>query len=204
MPVDLGELLAPATTAVVTMEAQRNVVGDLSPLPALREAVVAEGILPRIGALHAAAREVGATVVQCLAVDEAWSPRNYAGAVALARRRTAEAPPPDANDPVAEIGPAPGDLRAVRHHGVSPFTGTDLDVMLRTRGTRTVVACGVSLNIGIPGMVIEAVGLGYRAVVATDAVVGVPPEFGRAVLAHSLPFVATLLTVEQIAEVWGS
>ena len=69
-----------------------------------------------------------------------------------------------------------------RHHGVSPFSGTELDAVLRRLGVRSIVACGVSLNVGILGLTIEAVSLGYRVAVATDAVAGVPVEYGRAVL----------------------
>ena len=46
MPVDLTELVAPAHTALVTMELQRGVVGDLSSFPQLAEAAERDGIVP--------------------------------------------------------------------------------------------------------------------------------------------------------------
>jgi nicotinamidase-related amidase len=85
-----------------------------------------------------------------------------------------------------------------RRHGVSPFTGTSLDATLRALQVSTVVATGVSLNLGIPGLVIEAVNLGYRVVVATDAVAAVGEQFGRDVLAHTLRLVATLATTDEV------
>ena len=42
-------------------------------------------------------------------------------------------------------------------------------------GVTTVIATGVSLNVGILGLCLSAADLGYRVVVPTDAVVGVPP-----------------------------
>jgi nicotinamidase-related amidase len=65
-----------------------------------------------------------------------------------------------------------------------------------------VVACGVSLNIGIPGLVFEAVGEGFDVTVATDAVVGVPTSFGDEVLRNSLAYVATLATTADIIAGW--
>ena len=41
--------------------------------------------------------------------------------------------------------------------------------------------------------------LGYRVVIATDAVAGVPAEYAKAVLDNSLRYLATLRTVDEIA-----
>jgi nicotinamidase-related amidase len=202
--LDLSEMLAPPTTAVVTMEVQRSVVGDLSGLPALREAVEEEKILPHINELLQLARLAGVTVVHCT-VGGDYKPGlapNYPGAAALAKRGGGPRPA-GAADPVPDIGVTADDVVISRHHGVSPFTGTDLDAFLRRVGVRTVVACGVSLNVGILGLTIEAVSLGYRVAVVTDAVAGVPVEYGRAVVANSLPFIATRLTVADLATVWA-
>jgi nicotinamidase-related amidase len=73
---------------------------------------------------------------------------------------------------------------------------------LRGLGISTVVATGVSLNLGIPGLAIEAVNLGYTVVVPTDAVCGVPEDYGRAVLQNTISLVATLTTVDQLADCW--
>ena len=52
------------------------------------------------------------------------------------------------------------------------------------------VAAGVSLNLGIPGLALEAVNLGYRVTVVTDAVAGVPEEYALAVLEHTVSLLA--------------
>jgi nicotinamidase-related amidase len=204
MPVDLSEVLNPRTTAVLTMEVQRSTVGDLTSLPDLRRAVEEEGTLAHIRDLLATARRAGILVVHCTVGPDfvPGIPANYPGAAAIAKRTAGRAPQPGASDPVTDIGPSPDDVVMRRHHGVSPFTGTDLDAFLRRMGVRTVVACGVSLNVGILGLTIEAVSLGYRVAVVTDAVAGVPVEYGRAVIQNSLPFIATRLTVSDAAEVW--
>lgn len=105
----------------------------------------------------------------------------------------------DAVELVPGLGAADDDLVSHRRHGVSPFTGTSLDATLRAMGTSTVVAAGVSLNLAIVGLSIEAVNLGYRVVVATDAVAGVPDDYASAVLSQTMPLVARLATVDEIA-----
>jgi len=60
----------------------------------------------------------------------------------------------------------------------------------------------VSLNVGVLGAVIEAVGLGYEVSVPTDAVAGVPGDYGAAVLRHSLTPLALLATVDELSGLW--
>ncbi len=77
---------------------------------------------------------------------------------------------------IHELGPEPADLVSARLHGVSPFTGTSLDSWLRSLGVDTVVATGVSVNLGVLGLAIEAVNLGYRVVVPAMRWPRVPPS----------------------------
>jgi nicotinamidase-related amidase len=108
--------------------------------------------------------------------------------------------------PSTEIVPAIGldeaDVVVPRRHGVSPFTGTSLDTTLRNLGVQTVVATGVSVNLAILGLCIEAVGLGYQVVLPTDAVAGVPRHYADAVIENTLALVATRSTVDEIMGVW--
>jgi nicotinamidase-related amidase len=73
---------------------------------------------------------------------------------------------------------------------------------LRAEGIRTVVATGVSVNIGIFGLALEAVNFGYRVVIATDCVTGLPADYSAAVLKNSLSLLATQLTSSQILDIW--
>ena len=96
-------------------------------------------------------------------------------------------------------------LRAWRrdHPSAStPFTGTSLDVTLRSLGIRTVVAMGVSLNIGLTGMVMSAVDLGYGVVAIRDAVAGVPQEYGETVLEHTIAMLANVLVADEVIACW--
>jgi len=206
VPIDLAELLDPAHTAVLTMEVQRGVVGDLSMLPDLANEVAARGVIANIAKVVRAARTAGARVVHCTA--EFRSDRAGSNDNAPMLRGIAKGPArlivgtPDV-ELVPELGPEPSDIISSRRHGMTPFPGTDLDQTLRNLGVRTVVATGASLNIGITGMVMVAVDLGYRVAVVTDAVAGVPRDYGDAVLAHTLAPLATRVTSDEIVAVWA-
>ena len=206
MPLDLHALLKPAHTAVLTMELQRGVIGDLAMIPDLRDEVNDVGVLTHVGALLGAARTVGARVVHCTA--EFREDRQGSGTNAPMLRASAKGGSLIAGTPsvevVPELGQQPSDLVVPRVHGMTPFTGTALDAMLRNLGIQTVIATGVSLNVGVVGMVIEAVGLGYEVVVPPDAVAGVPHDYADQVLTHTIPVIAYRVSTEQIIETWQS
>ena len=64
-----------------------------------------------------------------------------------------------------------------RWHGIGPMGGTDLDATLRNLGVSTIVAVGVSVNVAITNLVMDAVNLAYRVVVPRDAVAGIPTDY---------------------------
>ena len=201
MPVDLRELLAGGRCAVLTMELQRGVVGDLSSFPELADAVRSGDVVANTARLLGVARAAGVPVVHCTAgfrADRLGSPRNAPLIAAMLRRPEHLVEGTAAVELVPELGPEPGDLVSHRRHGVSPFVGTTLDATLRALGVSTVVATGVSLNLGIPGLAIEAVDLGYRVVLVTDAVAGVPADYAEAVVRHTMTLVARLATSDEV------
>jgi hypothetical protein len=62
----------------------------------------------------------------------------------------------------------------------------------------------VSLNVGVVGLALSAADLGYRVLVPTDAVVGVPLDYGDAVIRNTLAMVATLTTVDDLVGRWST
>ena len=101
-----------------------------------------------------------------------------------------------------ELGPEPTDLVLSRWHGVGPMGGTDLDAVLRNLEVSTIVVVGVSLNIAIPNVVMDAVNAGYRVVLPKDAVAGIPAEYGAAMIANTLSLLATITTTDDLLQLW--
>jgi nicotinamidase-related amidase len=202
---DLDELTDPLSTAVVTMEMQRGVVGDLATIEALRDAAEARQLVPAVAQLCQTARSSGARVVHATV---SWRADRAGTAFNTPLLRSLSANPDQmlhgsaAVELVPELDGFPVDLRSHRHHGLTPFTGTDLDAMLRACGVTTVVAAGVSLNVGVLGLCLSAADLGYRVVIPTDAVCGVPEEYAEAILRHTLGAVGTRCTVADLVERW--
>ncbi|MFO7281592.1 MAG: isochorismatase family protein, partial [Thermoanaerobacterales bacterium] len=89
-----------------------------------------------------------------------------------------------------------------RRHGIGPMGGTDLDPVLRNLGVTTIVGAGVSVNVAITNLVMDAVNLGYNVVLPRDAVCGVPADYAEAVIDNTLSLLATVTTVDELVEVW--
>jgi len=205
--VDLAELAAPAHTAVLTMEIQRGVIGDLARFGDLAETAASMGLIGTAARVASAARAAGVRVIHCTAAFRADRAGSYTANTPFIKALLRD---PDhmregtaAVRIVPELGPDPADLESRRYHGFSPFTGTSLDSMLRALGVRTVVAAGVSLNLGVPGLVLEAVGLGYRVVVVRDAVAGTPRAYGEQVMAHTIAPLAARVPAAELIGAWG-
>jgi biuret amidohydrolase len=202
------ELVAPGHTAVILNEMQRGTVGDRAGLPMLVEA--GRPAVAGAARLVRAARPAGVEVVHCVAasrVDFRGSMNNTV--FARRARKDAEVHPRTAEDTAAfaevvpEIGVEPSDVVVSRLHAMSPFTDTGLDMLLRNMGISTVVAGGVSLNIGVTGLVIEAVNRAYNVVLVRDACAGVPPEYGTMVIDNSLSLISRVTTVDELVSIWA-
>lgn len=189
------------------MELQRGVVGDLATMPALAEAAAARGTLDACGRLVEAARAHAVPVVHAVVewrADRRGTTLNTPLTAALSKNPAQILEGTEAVELVAELGDTAADLRSLRHHALTPFTGTDLDALLRSLGVRTVVACGVSLNVGVLGLCLSASDLGYEVVVCSDTVVGVPEHYGDEVLTNSIAMIARVTTSDELVAAWDS
>ena len=203
MPIDLRPHLDPARCAILVFEMQENVIGPASQIPGLASAVRDGNVVANIARLLASARSARATVLYCTVESRpsglvrAKTPMHDK----MSRIETSS----DIVDTsvVKEIAPEPGDVAMPRAHGISAFFDTGLDPCPRDLGTETVIAVGVSLNIGLIGTTIEAVNRGYRVIVPVDCVAADPPEYGEQVLRYSIRNLAYTSNSRDIAKIWS-
>lgn len=203
--LDLGELAAPGHTAVVTQECQGAVVGPDAGLPALAEEA-ARAAIPNLVRLLPVARAAGVRVVHCLfqrRADGLGANHNARLFVATAELGMDMSPGSAGASLLPELGPDPGDMVLTRWHGVGPMGGTDLDAVLRNLGVSTIVATGVSVNVAIPSLVMDAVNAGYQVVLPRDAVAGVPAQYASAVIDNTLSLLATVTTTDALVDAWA-
>ena len=204
--MELREAIDPATTALVLQECQNGVIGELSALPALAEAAK-EGLIPNVAALATAARSAGVRVVHCTAQhrSDGWGGnRNARLFRAMPKMPVQLHVGTAAVEVVPEIGVADADIVLPRHHGLSPFEGTELDSLLRNEGIRTIVGVGVSVNVAIINLTFDAVNAGYVVVIPRDAVAGTPPDYVDAVFEHTLGIIATITTTNDVVAAWAN
>jgi nicotinamidase-related amidase len=202
----LTDLLDPATTAVVTVEMQRGVIGDRATRGPLKDVVDRKQIVPATVRLLQAARAAGIRVVHAtisLRADRAGLTINNRMMAISVKNPDQVLEGSESAQLLPELGPEPADIVCNRIHGLTPFTGTELDPILRNLGVRTIVPVGVSVNEALLGTCISAADLGYRIVLPTDAIAGVPEEYADAVVGNTLALLANLATVDQVIDVWS-
>jgi len=201
----LADIIRPSSTAILCMEMQRGVVGDLSNLNTLRRIVEGAGMPGHLSELVNAGRIAGVGIAYCNFVRRRDDELNAYNCRILARLRRYEGHLVEGSasaELIPELSVEPGDVVSERSHGMSPFTGTGLDGRLRDKGVKTIIATGVSLNVGVVGMTIEAVGLGYDVVIPSDCVSGFPQDYADAVLANCLGAMATIVESPEIIAGW--
>src|SRR6186997_1511794 len=202
MTVDLAEIAAPAHTAIVTQECQSAVVGPNAGLAVLAEEARREAV-PSIGRLLPAARKAGVKVVHCLVQRRRDGLGGNQNAKIFAIGSGVDiAPGSPGASLLPELGPAPKDVVLRRSHGIGPMGGTDLDATLRNLGVSTIVAVGVSVNIAITNLVMDAVNAAYRVVVPRDAVAGIPTDYADAIVDNTISLLATVTTTADLLAAW--
>ncbi|OBF08266.1 isochorismatase [Mycobacterium sp. ACS4054] len=204
MTGELAEIAAPEHTAIVTQECQGAVVGPDAGLAMLAEEA-RRVALPNIVRLLPVARAAGVRVVHCLVRrrPDGLGSNHNARIFAMGQGQVDITPGTPGATLLPELGPEPSDLVLSRWHGVGPMGGTDLDAVLRNLGVSTIVVVGVSLNIAIPNVVMDAVNAAYRVVVPRDAVAGIPTEYGEAIIANTLSLLATITTTDELLRTWA-
>jgi len=195
-------MTAPERTALLFVECQRGVVGDLSVLPALAES--ARPALAAMGRLAAGARAAGVQVAHLTYLPAAGGrTANRRAPLMRATASTAEwSDSHPAAQVVPEIGVAPGDLVFPRRQGISPVHRTEVLTVLRNMGVEELVVAGVSTNLAVVLVAVGAADEDFAVTIPADAVVGTPPEHLASVLAHSLALVARLVTVDVLLAEW--
>jgi nicotinamidase-related amidase len=158
----LEAVLRPPHTALLVIDVQLDLCGP-----------ECQRMLPRLTTVLAAARSAGVYVVY---VQNSVHPGGLTLSPSeIARRRlhglpvqvTVDGTPGQAFVP--DIAPTPEDV-IVRKHRMNSFIGTDLDMLLKCRGIKTVLVSGVSTHGCVINTSYAAVNNDYYVVVLEDCV----------------------------------
>jgi nicotinamidase-related amidase len=86
----------------------------------------------------------------------------------------------------------------VTKRGVSAFTASDLDQILRTSHIGTLLLSGVATNFVVEGTARQASDLGFNTIVVGDCCASVSQEAHDASLTIALPFLCTISNLEEV------
>jgi|GEM_PF-28900 len=187
--------------ALVISECQLAIVDPaLAMFPGLAEQVAARGTLASIDGLAKACREAAIPVVHCvvrlLSDAHGFEPASPLQAIMrrnpLLRHDRLES----GLHPAVRVDPT--DIVSERRHGITGFHDTGLESLLRGLGVQTVILVGVSTNVALPGMAIEAVNRGFSVVIPDDCTAGGSVETHDHAIRHLLPILATVTDAARI------
>jgi nicotinamidase-related amidase len=168
-------------------------------------------ILANLKDLSALARRVGVPVFYSVqtAFDLA---KEEAGVWVRIRMKRAKATDPnqllhEREDPkgreiVEELKPQPQDI-VFQKRRPDGFVGTDLDLILRSRGIGTILIGGVATEGGVEGTARTARNLGYDMVVLKDCVGSRSRESHELALKLMEQTFFDIATAKEIADIWG-
>ncbi len=205
MAIDVGPFINPATTAVVALEVQENLVlPDRSVLPGLAKAAVENNMVANIASLADSARSVGSRVY--FVCDQRRKDRfGHANNTFVHRKMTGEREWSGGHgEIVAELTPKPEDIYLERQQGMTGFFTTSLDMYFRNTGVTTVILTGVSANLSLVGTAIEGMNLGYRIIVPRDCIAGDPMTYVDDLLKYTIRNIALVTTSDVIKDYWAS
>ena len=179
-------VLAPAKTAVVTVDMQRYFT-DTPPFGAMRQ------IVPSVARLLRKARGAGITVVHVK--TEFSADMSDAGRPGSRTRQMMDGLGADADGgnplarglPLTQLSPEldvePGDL-VVTKTRFSGFWESDLDGALRARGIESLVFVGGTTTVCVESTLRDSMFLGYNALVLSDCTADMSPELHESALAR--------------------
>ncbi|WP_144107612.1 isochorismatase family protein [Paraburkholderia sp. BCC1886] len=157
----------PKTTALVAIDLQHsNIARQLAPH-------AAADVVHRNAELAATLRAAGGTVI--------WVRVDVTALLSLPAdkplTRPAGSPPPgpQASELVPEIDRHSSDLIVTKRNW-NAFYGTELDLLLRRRGIRTVLMSGVATNFGVESTARNAFDIGYELIFVEDAMSSISAE----------------------------
>jgi biuret amidohydrolase len=193
------DLLDTSRTALVNVHWQHDIVGSHGAFaPFFAESVARTGVVDKTRRLVDSVRAVGVLVIWARAVFQPGYPELIlnSGLNQAIKDLTALVEGSTGAEIIGELAPLPTEP-VVGHPGTSAFPDTALDAILRRHGIDTVLFTGVATNITVEGTARDAVNLGYRAVLVSDACAAATQAAHDATL-ETFSLLGRVATVEEI------
>ncbi len=208
----LEEKVAPAHTALLVIDMQNDFCasGGLVSKDG-RDLSAAQNMARRLPALITAARQAGVLVIfaRCVYTSEGnrYLSDVWLEQAARERRGGYTSIPVCADgswegDWYEDIRPAPGDI-VVSKHRYDAFQGTDLDLILRNHGIRTLVLTGVVTNVCVETTARAGFVRDYYIAVVEDGTAAYIPEDHEQTLRNIRRFFGVTPSIRELCEIWA-
>ncbi|GII75999.1 isochorismatase [Sphaerisporangium rufum] len=203
------EVLAPAHTALLVIDMQNDLLSDEGAYARRGEdARLVRAAIEPVARLVRAARDAGVLVVYTQNTtlpggrsdSPAWTYFKHYSRPELAGQYTLDGT--WGHEIVPELAPGDGDV-VIRKHRSDGFVGTDLDLVLRSNGVRSVATAGIVTNGCVESTVRHAAFLDYYSVVVGDACASTSPRLHDAAI-ELLRGRHDILTVDTVTAIWGA
>ncbi|MFE9118183.1 cysteine hydrolase family protein [Streptomyces sp. NPDC007172] len=176
-------------SALLVMDVQRDVVAIADD---------GSGYLPRLRRAIDGARAAGIPVIYVVMGlrpgDPEVSPRSKVMADIVRAGLFTEGAPGTEVHP--DIAPQQGDVVVTKRRG-SAFSGSDLDLVLRTRGIEGLVLTGIATSAVVLSTLWRAIDLDFGLTVLADACLDTDPEVHHMLIERLFPRWADVLTVDE-------
>lgn len=193
-------------TALLVMDFENDIVHPEGAFKdfGFAQMVQDNGVLDKTAQLLAAARDSGTLVLYVSVKFRPGYPERPANAPLWQGLHAANALVEGSWGAAIHDAVAPQEGEAVvTKRGVSAFTASDLEPILKHKRIGTLLLAGVATNFVVEGTAREASDRGYQVVVVGDCCASVNQEAHDAALSVALPFLSTIATLEEVAAALG-
>jgi nicotinamidase-related amidase len=216
IPTEVGELVDPRATALAIIDMQNDLCADGGSAAASgADMSMYRAITPRIADLAAACRRAGVPVIHVrihslpdgASDSPAWlrmklrANRNYDPANEGVWDFTLEGS--WGAEFIPELAPQPGDLVVTKFRS-SAFNNTNLDLLLRSNGIRTLMVAGCTTEGCVESTVRDACFYDYFPVVVADGVGSDVPELHEASMLVMGAYRADVIASADIVAAWAA
>jgi nicotinamidase-related amidase len=202
IPGTLAELVEPARAALLLWDMEHAIAPN---------AFNYTEMLPKLQELSALARRIGVPVFYSVQTAFDLLKEEAAVWVRVRMKRSKAAHPrqlldekddPKGREIVEELKPQPQDI-VFRKRRPDGFVGTDFDLVLRSKGIKTILIGGVATEGGVEGTARSARNLGYDTVILKDCVGSRSRELHEMALKLMEQTHFDISTSSEIAEIWS-
>ncbi|GAC1325054.1 MAG: cysteine hydrolase [Chloroflexota bacterium] len=203
-PLSLAERIDPATTAVIVVDVQNDFCDSNSPLAKFgMDLSAAQRMVPRLLHLIDAARGAGTTIVwvKMIQTDYTFSPVAHEQRLRTRPNSQMICVEGSWGADFYRVENEPGEPVILKHR-YSAFVDTDLELILRSRGIKSVILTGVATNVCVESTARDAYMRDYYVTFVDDCSAAYDADKHAATLRNMDDHFGVVTTSDAIMETW--